>query len=129
MNLHDLEIKCEELGKEIERLKNANAKLPMSWEEIGEINGGYVNTNSEVFKIVISDACLTEFIVNQNVFKTIEQAKASLALSQLSQLKHCYKNHKDLFFDGRFDELFKQAKPLLEIFFGELTDAFLALKM
>ena len=63
-------------------------ELPKTWEELGAIAGFYVgntsriNTNSVRSYVVATD---------RNIFKTEEQAKASLALAQLSQLMDVYR--------------------------------------
>jgi hypothetical protein len=56
--------------------KEVKNKLPKTWEELGEIKGYYVHNDSE----------------HRNVFSTHEQAEASLALAQLSQLREVYRN-------------------------------------
>lgn len=62
--------------------------LPKSWEELEEVKGFYVTGGSE-----ISEGC-EEYKaedVNKNIFKTKEQAEASIAMAQLSQLRELYR--------------------------------------
>jgi hypothetical protein len=59
--------------------------LPMKWEELTEIKGYYVYEDSDIL-----DADCTTAIMNKNVFATKEQAEASIALAQLSQLMKVY---------------------------------------
>lgn len=61
-------------------------KLPSSWEDLKKIEGYFIDDNSNV------EFCLvTPVHFNQNIFKTIEQAEASIALAQLSQLRDVYR--------------------------------------
>jgi hypothetical protein len=61
--------------------------LPSSWENLGLIQGFYVNGVSKVeFYGVVKIA-----YTNKNTFKTEEQAEASIALAQLSQLRDVYR--------------------------------------
>ena len=62
-------------------------ELPKTWEELGYIGGVYVGNFSKIFKACFR-TCLSE---EKNIFKTEEQAKASLALAQLSQLRDVYR--------------------------------------
>ena len=66
----------------------AKKELPKSWEELEEFNGAFVDVYS---KIEFNDrfTCLER---NKNVFATKEQAEASIALAQLSQLRAVYRN-------------------------------------
>jgi hypothetical protein len=60
--------------------------LPKSWGDLEEINGWFSNTDS--FICNVNDT--RTFPTNKNVFATKEQAEASLALAQLSQLMKVY---------------------------------------
>jgi hypothetical protein len=60
--------------------------LPTSWKELGEINGHYVNS----FSGVVNTGLHSCEEGNKNIFATREQAEASLALSQLTQLLKAY---------------------------------------
>jgi hypothetical protein len=62
--------------------------LPKTWEELITIRGYYTNYNSNI------DFYSTGFVEskNRNVFATEGQAKASIALAQLSQLREVYRN-------------------------------------
>ena len=60
-------------------------KLPKKWEELKDIKGFFVDDDS-----IICDAdCVVEE-ENKNLFATKEQAEASVALAQLSQLMKVY---------------------------------------
>ena len=62
------------------------ASLPKTWKQLKEINGYCTTSLSKTTRVaglsVINDNC--------NVFATEEQAKASIALAQLSQLMQVY---------------------------------------
>lgn len=62
-------------------------KLPKSWKELGEISGWYVNTDSSV----CDGAGYYASDENPNVFRTKEQAEAAIALAQLTQLVHVWR--------------------------------------
>jgi hypothetical protein len=62
-------------------------ELPKTWEELGRINGFCVCANSDIEWF--NKAWLLDG--NKNIFKTEEQARASLALAQLSQLRDVYR--------------------------------------
>lgn len=62
-------------------------KVPMTWEELDLICGYYVNDIGEVLLLPFVDANY-----NKNVFKTKQQAQASIALAQLSQLREVYRD-------------------------------------
>jgi hypothetical protein len=92
--MKDLKItapKGYEIDKEKSTFENIVFKelkeLPKTWEELGNINGFWVCENSDIY--MHNKACLTDG--NKNIFKTEEQAKASLALAQLSQLRDVYR--------------------------------------
>ena len=62
-------------------------ELPKSWEELVKISGYYTNIESEI------KACCnysTSDKRQKNIFATKEQAEASIALAQLSQLMKVY---------------------------------------
>jgi hypothetical protein len=65
----------------------AKKELPKSWRELVNIKGYYVDTASVVD---IVDGLTYED--NKNIFATKEQAEASIALAQLSQLREVYRN-------------------------------------
>ena len=69
--------------------KPIKKELPKSWEELGFIEPGYhVTTDSEVNGGGRYSNCPE----NYNAFATKEQAEASLALAQLSQLREVYRD-------------------------------------
>jgi hypothetical protein len=63
-------------------------ELPKSWEDLGSVSGYFVEEDSKIFDGI---TCRTE-IFHKNIFVTEEQAKASIALAQLSQLRDVYRN-------------------------------------
>lgn len=95
-NMKNLKITAPE-GYEIDKtnstfenivFKPIKKELPKSWEELCYINGYYIERNS------ISEYCpgYSAKKGNQNLFATKEQAEASLALAQLSQLREVYRD-------------------------------------
>ncbi len=62
-------------------------ELPKSWEQLKRVEGWFTNLTSETYDC----RCLTTDS-NKAVFKTKEQAEASIALAQLSQLRDVYRN-------------------------------------
>ena len=67
--------------------KLTKKELPKSWEELKGIKGYYVTLNSNVVNV---DGHTHED--NKNIFATKEQAEASIALAQLSQLREVYRD-------------------------------------
>ncbi len=70
--------------------KLAKKELPKSWEELEEINGYFINKDSNV--LFVSGCNASE--KNKDLFSTKEQAEASIALAQLSQLLVVYNDGK-----------------------------------
>jgi hypothetical protein len=66
----------------------AKKELPKSWEELGEINGHFYDTRDNSLRYKCG--CSTKYIINKLVFATKEQAEASIAMAQLSQLMKVY---------------------------------------
>lgn len=67
--------------------KKVENELPKSWEEIGEIKGWYVDSFSDIMPCDKGD---TDKDNDKNIFPTIEEAEACLALAQLCQLRDRY---------------------------------------
>lgn len=63
-------------------------KIPKSWEELGKISGVFQATAGGVLGI----GQVRTLEKNKNVYATKEQAEASLALAQLSQLREVYRD-------------------------------------
>ena len=63
-------------------------ELPKTWEELGAIAGFYVGNTSRINKNSVKTYLVA---TDRNLFKTEEQAMASLALAQLSQLRNVYR--------------------------------------
>ena len=63
-------------------------ELPKSWEELDRIGGGFQSRAGGVMSI----NGVKTMDINKNVYATKEQAEASLALAQLSQLREVYRD-------------------------------------
>jgi DNA/RNA endonuclease YhcR with UshA esterase domain len=61
--------------------------FPKTWEELERINGYCTSISSEIIQV---KGIRGFTIAHKNVFATKEQAEASIALAQLSQLKKVY---------------------------------------
>jgi hypothetical protein len=68
--------------------KELEKALPKSWKDLKEIDGFYITFNSNI--VDVEENPTIDY--NKNVFATKEQAKASIALAQLSQLRDVYRN-------------------------------------
>jgi hypothetical protein len=66
--------------------KEIKKELPKSWEELGVIEGYWIYYNSTI--VHDKDKIISD---HKNIFKTKEQAQASIALAQLSQLRDVYR--------------------------------------
>lgn len=61
-------------------------KLPKSWEELGKIDGYYIDNVSFIWRVYNKPSHAS----NKNFFATKKQAKSALAMAQLSQLMAVY---------------------------------------
>ena len=95
METKEMKIQVPE-GYEIDRenstfekivFKKVKNELPKSWEELGEIKGWYVDSFSDIMPCDKGD---TDKDNDKNIFPTIEEAEACLALAQLCQLRDRY---------------------------------------
>jgi hypothetical protein len=68
--------------------KEIEKELPKSWEELEKLDGYYVSTHAESIKLTCPSITRDD---NRNIFVTKEQAEASVALAQLSQLREVYR--------------------------------------
>ena len=68
--------------------KEIKKELPKGWEEIENLQGFFVDYSSVIMESA-DDVEKTED--NRNIFATKDQAKASIALAQLSQLREVYR--------------------------------------
>jgi hypothetical protein len=68
--------------------KEIKKELPKSWKDLKEIDGFYITFNSNI--VDVEENPTIDY--NKNIFATFEQAKASIALAQLSQLRDVYRN-------------------------------------
>lgn len=81
-----------EVDKELSTFENivfkpTAAVLPKKWEELNEIEGYFVNSDGTT---IIGIGKTKTVNTNRNIFATDEQAQASIALAQLSQLMQVY---------------------------------------
>lgn len=67
--------------------KEIKNDLPKSWEDLENLKGFYVDGSSDIFESKNPRAING----NRNIFATKEQAEASIALAQLSQLREVYR--------------------------------------
>jgi hypothetical protein len=65
----------------------AKKELPKSWCDLGKISGWKICTNTD---LNVTSNYPTDFDSNANIFATKEQAEASIAMAQLSQLMKVY---------------------------------------
>ena len=63
-------------------------QLPKAWEELKDVKGWYVEYNS----IVVGANYPNSDNEDKNIFATKEQAEASIAMAQLSQLREVYRD-------------------------------------
>lgn len=61
--------------------------LPKSWKDLVKIDGFYIDNYSLIDSV---GDCSTSDIEHKNIFATKEQAEASIAIAQLSQLMKVY---------------------------------------
>jgi hypothetical protein len=66
-------------------------ELPKAWENLKQINGFYTTTMSLINVVLRTVVPNRISPTGRNIFKTEEQAKASIALAQLSQLRDVYR--------------------------------------
>jgi hypothetical protein len=91
-------------------LKQIKKELPKRWEDLGAIKGYYSDGVSGVYKYIGSAN-----MSNQNTFTTEAQAKASIALAQLSQLREVYRG-------GWKPELSNGYKCIIQCVSGKLSE-------
>ena len=92
--------------------KKVERDLPKRWEDLYEVKGWFVDSQSDV--VTSGDMRTADSVKNR--FPTKEEAEACLALAQLCQLRDRYNNGwKPNWEDGNLD------KYLIEVRCGELT--------
>lgn len=91
--------------------KEIKKELPKTWEDLGLVTGYYNHAYSHVEDIEC-DTCEE----NRNVFSTKEEAEASIALAQLSQLKKAYNGDWVADYD-----IFDQIKYTIEFYKNNIT--------
>lgn len=80
-------VKIELTQEQLDLLKSTNKKeLPKKWEDLKAISGYYVKGDSTIHVLPSVPATYD----NKNMFKLEEEAEATIALAQLSQLKYIY---------------------------------------
>ena len=67
--------------------KKVERELPKKWEDLGGVNGFYINAQSDINPYYDSEIKGT---TSKNIFPTREEAEACLALAQLCQLRDRY---------------------------------------
>jgi hypothetical protein len=84
---YEIDLEKSDLTKGVVAFKKIATQLPKTWEELNEIKGWYCKSNSEV------DMARSNYLVAEykSTFVTQEQAEASIALAQLSQLREVYR--------------------------------------
>jgi hypothetical protein len=82
------EIDKENSTFELIKFKKIGRKFPKSWEELREIEGYFIDEDADVTDV---GSASTQYDANKNIFATEEQARAAIALAQLSQLKKVYR--------------------------------------
>jgi hypothetical protein len=144
METKELKIQVPE-GYEIDRenstfknivFKKVENELPNSWEDLEFIDGFFVSSLSDIAKIGNNT---TNDESNKNVFPTVEEAEACLALAQLCQLRDRYNdgwkpdwiNNKEY----KYSIVINNGEPFVETYFNvqkvlsfktqELRDKFL----
>jgi hypothetical protein len=68
--------------------KEVSIGLPKDWYFLEEISGFFINHDSSIGIYSVESSNKT----NRHIFAKYEQARASLALAQLSQLREVYRN-------------------------------------
>ena len=84
---YEIDLEKSDLTKGVVAVKKIATQLPKTWEELNEIKGWYCKSNSKV------DMARSIYLVAEykSTFVTQEQAEASIALAQLSQLREVYR--------------------------------------
>ena len=107
----------------------AKKELPKCWEGLEKIQGFYITTGSEITETAKVSSGTYK---NKNIFTTKEQAEASIALAQLSQLRevyrdktNCYYNHIIFFDDKIKKEYYQNKNEFLSFQDAETRDLFL----
>lgn len=83
---HEIDLEKSNLKEGLIVFKKIENKLPKTWKELEKLEGFFVSYNSKI----ISHLDITGDN-NKNIYKTEEQAQASIALAQLSQLREVYR--------------------------------------
>ena len=95
MEIKELKIQVPE-GYEIDKekstfekivFKKVERELPKKWEDLGGVNGFYINAQSDINPYYDSEIKGT---TSKNIFPTKEEAEACIALAQLCQLRDRY---------------------------------------
>ena len=67
--------------------KKLESNLPMSWEELGEVEGYFIQVDSGINVHPVIDKAVA---YNRNLFPTKEEAEAMRAMAQLCQLRNAW---------------------------------------
>ena len=83
---HEIDQEKSNLAKGKIVFKKSKKALPKTWEELIRVEGYYINSSGYVidYEGVVNNS-------NKTLFASLKQAKASIALAQLSQLREVYR--------------------------------------
>ena len=102
------------------------AALPKTWKELNKIDGYFVHSGTAAIVVTGKIDVTTS---NRNIFATKEQAEASTALAQLSQLMQVYNNGwVPDWKDGNYKYIIELSKDEPRIVHNCTLSAFLAFK-
>jgi len=108
------EIDKENSTFELIKFKKIERKFPKSWGELEKLEGYFCTDGDKTNNLL----CGPLLDVNKNYFATEEQAKAALALAQLSQLKKVYREIEGGEIDWKMDT---QVKYVICIYSNEIA--------
>jgi hypothetical protein len=84
---HEVDLVKSNLVNGFVAFKKIEPKLPKTWGDLENISGYFVGDCCSIEHEIVTKT----YIGNKNLFLTKEQAEASLAFSQLSQLREVYR--------------------------------------
>jgi hypothetical protein len=84
---YEIDQENSDLTKGFVAFKKIKYNFPKSWEDLKSLTGFFVSETCEIEREVDAKT----YITNKNLFANREQADASLALAQLSQLREVYR--------------------------------------
>ena len=84
---HEIDLEKSNLAEGKIVFKETKNPLPKIWKELKNVSGFYIAPSS----IVIRASNLEPEHAHKNIFASIEEAEAAIALAQLSQLRKVYR--------------------------------------